>query len=179
MEFTAQHSIAQVGLPDFEALYFDESMGEALCASVRLQRQLISRRVDAGVLHRAVRVCPQREIPKPLARILGKSQLAYTEHVTYPIGSMAGTWHLTFEILADKLRCAGTFCFAADGPNVVRTVQGTVEVKIFGVGALAERLIVAEVQRGYADAAAFTQAYLQQHPPGTFVRLQPAGTDTL
>ena len=62
--------------------------------------------------------------------------------------------------MTDKITSSGTFSFRADGNGVVRRVDGDVKVAIFGVGGLVERGIIADVEKSYAQAAEFTQRWI-------------------
>lgn len=163
MKFRAEHVIRNISVADYESLYFDEAFSEALCQSVKLCRKLISREVLGTALHRAVMVGPDREIPGPVAKILGASRIEYTEHIDYTFGTFAGRWHTVSSVLTDKVQSLGTFLFVPQGPDVVRVVEGDVTVKIFGLGSIVERFIAADVEKSYAEAAAFTNSYLAAH----------------
>lgn len=160
MKFRAAHVIANISLTDYETLYFDETFSQALCQSVQLRRQLISRQLDGRQLHRAVVVGPERQIPGPVAKALGTERIEYTEHIDYSLGSFEGRWQTVSSVLTDKVQSAGTFRFEAKGPDVLRIVEGTVQVQLFGFGTLIERFIAADVEKSYAQAAVFTNRYL-------------------
>lgn len=164
MKFRAAHTIHKISVADYETLYFDEAFGALLCQSVALRRKLISRQLDGNQLTRAVMVGPQREIPKSVAKILGCERIEYIEHIDYTLGSFAGRWHTVSSVLPDKVRSAGTFAFEPMGADVLRVVEGDIDVKIFGLGGLVERFIAADVQNSYAQAAAFTNDYRAAQP---------------
>lgn len=160
MRFKAEHRIRGISLEDFEKLYFDESFNEALCKTVKLHRTLMARTVQAGKLHREVKVAAEREIPPAAARILGGSRLEYTEYLDYPIGSHRGTWKTISSLMTDKVDSAGTFGFRSEGGQVVRTVEGDVTVKIMLVGKVVEQFIAADIEKSYAQAAEFMQKWI-------------------
>ena len=54
-----------------------------------------------------------------------------------------------------------------DGARVRRTVRGKVVVDVFGLGAIAERFVVAEVKKSYDAAAARTRELLIACRSGT------------
>lgn len=168
MKFRAAHIIHDVSLADYEQLYFDEAFSIALCKTVQLRRQLISRQLDGSRLQRVVCVGPQREIPAPVAKVLGAERIEYTEHIDYSFGSFAGRWHTVSSVMPDKVQSFGSFSFAAQGAHVLRVVEGEINVKVFGLGKIIERFIVADVEKSYAQAAAYTNTYLAaQHDSGS------------
>ena len=160
MQFQVEHRFSGIALADYEALYFDETFNEALCRTVKLARELIKHERQGQRLHRQVRVSPDRELPAPAAKVIGSAKIVYTEHCDYQFGSYRGTWKTISGIMTDKITSAGTFSFRAEGNAVVRRVDGEVKVGIFGVGGLVERGIIADVEKSYAQAAEFTQRWI-------------------
>ena len=160
MKFRVEHTFRDVSLADYEELYFDEPFGIALCKAVKLRRTLEKRELKNGRMVRIVRVGPDRDIPPTVAKILGTSRIEYTEHVDYRMGSFHGTWKTVSSVFTEKVDAHGTFGFAEKDEAVVRVVEGSVDVKIFGLGGVLERFIVADVERSYNDAAHFTQRWI-------------------
>ena len=160
MKFRVEHTFKDIGLTEYEQLYFDEPFGIALCKAVKLIRTLEKRELKGDKLVRVVRVGPDREIPPTVAKILGASRIEYTEHIDYKMGSFHGTWKTISSIFTDKVDAHGTFGFAEDDDGVSRVVEGEVNVKVFGVGGVIERFVVADVERSYKDAAQFTQKWI-------------------
>ncbi len=160
MKFRVEHTFAGVSLADYERVYFDETFNEAMCKAVRLERKLVRRDETGGRLVRVVRVAPDRQLPAPVAKILGGAKIEYHEHLDYQLGSYRGSWRTEPSLLVDKIESRGTFGFEARGSSVLRWVEGEVKVKIFGVGSVIERFIVGDVEKSYDDVAAFTRQYL-------------------
>ncbi len=160
MQFQVEHRFNGITLADYEKLYFDEAFNGALCSSVKLERELLKMDQQGSKLHRQVRVCPDRELPAPAAKVIGSSKIIYTEHCDYTFGTYRGTWKTLSGILPDKISSNGTFSFRQDGNAVVRRVDGDVKVNIFGIGGIVERGIIADVEKSYAQAAEFTQRWI-------------------
>ncbi len=163
MKFRVEHLMKDISLANYEKLYFDEEFNTALCKAVKLSRTLDKRDLKDGFLKRSVRVGPEREIPAPVAKILGASRIEYTEHLEYKMGSNKGTWKTVSSIMTDKVESSGTFEFKEHKGGVQRIVEGDIRVKIFGVGGIVEKFIVADVEKSYADAAQFTQKWISDH----------------
>ena len=160
MQFQVEHRFAGISLADYEKLYFDEAFNEALCKTVKLERELLKRDSQGDKLHRQVRVSPDRELPAPAAKVIGSSKIVYTEHCDYVFGTYRGTWKTISGILPDKISSSGTFSFRQDGNGVVRRVDGEVKVSIFGIGGIVERGIITDVEKSYNQAAEFTQRWI-------------------
>ncbi len=162
MQFKVEHRYRGITLADFETLYFDEAYNEAQCLAVRLQRTLVARTLQNGRLHREVKVSPDREIPPAAQKILGGARIEYTEHLDYQAGTYRGTWKTISSLLTDKVLSSGTFSFRQQGDVVVRTLEGTVDVKIMLVGSVVEKFIVADVEKSYQQAFEYGQAWITQ-----------------
>lgn len=164
MKFKSEHRFSGISLAQYEQLYFDEAFNIALCQAVGLQRTLIAREESGGRLHRVVRVSPEREVPAPVAKILGSARLEYTETVDYTLGSGRGTWSTKSSVLTDKVDSRGTFSFVGQGDSVIRTVDGEIAVRLTLVGGVVEKFIVADVEKSYDKAAEFTRNWLLRKP---------------
>lgn len=160
MRFRAEHEFKGISLAEYEKLYFDEGFNDALCKAVNLDRTLERREEKNGTLERAVKVGPDREVPKPVAKVIGANRIEYTEHLKYAYGSYEGTWYTVSSIMSDKVDTRGTFGFDELPDGVLRWVEGEIDVKIFGVGRVVEKFIVADIERSYERAAEFTQRWI-------------------
>lgn len=160
MKFRVEHSFKSITLPGYEALFFDEPFNVALCTATHLSRAMVKREFNDGKLVRELRVGPDREVPGPVAKVLGANRIEYIEKINYKAGSYEGTWETVPMVMADKVVSRGTFRFYTQGDRVVRVVEGDVSVKIFGLGGVIEKLVVADVERSYNQAADFTQTWI-------------------
>jgi hypothetical protein len=157
--------LRDVDLGGYEALYFDEPFQTALGEAVKIDRELL--RLDRGSARivRHVRVQPEREIPAPVAKLLGGRRLAYTEELEYDIGHYHGTWRIVPAVLADKIVIGGTLDFEAVPGGVRRVLAGVIDVTLFGLGGLVEKVVVSNVEKSYGDAAAFTARWIAAGGP--------------
>ncbi|MSP93244.1 MAG: DUF2505 domain-containing protein [Myxococcales bacterium] len=160
MHFRAAHTFA-LPLADYEKLHYDEDFNAALCKATGLQRTLVERTLDGGRLRRAVKVSPERQVPAPVAKLLGGARIEYTEHVDYTFGSGRGTWRTVSSLLTDKVKSAGTIQFTERGGQTERVVEGDVDVKIMLVGGTVERFVVDDVLASYERAAEFTRNWIR------------------
>jgi hypothetical protein len=161
MKFLAEHTFRGITLPDYEKLYFDEAFNVALCKAVNLDRTVLKRDEKGSHLSRSVKVSPRdREIPGPLVKVLGSSRIEYTEQVEYDFGTFKGTWKTVSSVMTDKVDSSGTFRFETAGDGVKRVIEGEIKVKVFGVGGVIERFIVADIEKSYEQAADFTRRWI-------------------
>ncbi len=90
-------------------------------------------------------------------------RIEYEEHLNYKWGSFEGTWETIPSVLKNKVETKGRMGFKAVGNGVQRWSEGEIKVKIMGVGGVAEKFIVSDVEKSYDDAAAFTQKWITEH----------------
>lgn len=164
MKFRCEHRFSGLTLTAYEELYFDEAFNGALCGEVGLTRTLVSRDLEGGKIRRVVKVAPDREIPAPAAKVLGAAKIEYTETVEYTFGSGRAVWSTVSSVMTDKVDSRGTVQFSESDGAVVRTVEGDITVKIPLLGGMVEKFIVADVEKSYEKAAAFTRSWLAKHP---------------
>jgi hypothetical protein len=165
MKFRVESAFTGITLPEYEALFFDESFNNAMCASVKLARQLIKRDITNGQLKRATKIGADREVPAPVAKLIGTAKLEYTEHLDYKFGGYLASWRTEPSIMVDKIRAQGRIGFEQRGNRVIRWVDGDIEVKMFGVGGVIEKFIVSDVEKSYQRAAEFTQRWINEKGP--------------
>ncbi len=163
MKFHADHEFTGITLAEYERLHFDEEFNIALCKAVKLARTLKELTREGGHIHRVVTVGPDREIPKPAAKVLGAQRIEYTETVDYELGSGEGVFTVVSSLMTDKVKTGGTIAFRETPRGVRRIVDGEVTVKIFGVGKIVEKFIAAETEKSYDEAAEFTQKWIDTH----------------
>jgi len=162
MRFSVEHVFRGITLAEYERLYFDEDFNVALCAAVRLSRNVKKNTRSDEAISRIVKVGPDREIPKPVQKVLGVERIEYEEHVDYRFGTFKGRWQTIPGVLPNKVKSEGSFSFTETAGGVRRLVEGDIEVRILGVGSVIEKFIVSDVEKSYADAAAFTQRYIDE-----------------
>src|SRR5436305_1221908 len=115
MNFTIEHTFA-IAPADYEQLYFDESFQIALCDSVKLGRELLKLERTPERIVRHVRVEPARDIPGPIAKLLGGKRFSYVEELDYEMGK-GGRWKTIPNIVSEKVDARGTMKIAPAGSD--------------------------------------------------------------
>ncbi len=162
MKFTTETTFRGISLQDFEKLYFDEAFNKALCERVNLARTVVKFESDDAKLHRVLRVGPDRELPGAVKKVLGTDRLEYEERLDYRWGTYKAQWETVPSVMASKVDARGTISFAESGGAVRRVAEGEIKVKLLGVGGLIEKLVVADVEKSFKDAADFTQRWIDE-----------------
>jgi hypothetical protein len=179
MDLSIDHVFAIAPL-DYARLYFDEEFSAAICAHVRLGRTVLRLDRTPERIVRHVRCEPVRDIPAPLAKLLRRgpsrasrglaadgahARFHYVEEIDFDLVALRGRWRVVPSVFSSKVDASGTLAFEPvdhDPGAVRRAVRGQVAISVLGVGGLAEKWVVGEVQRSYADASVFTRRYLDQ-----------------
>lgn len=163
MKFRAEAKFPDIPLEEYEQLYFDDAFNDAMCKAVKLERTLLKIERRGDVLERHTKVAPiGREIPAPVAKVIGASRIEYVEELTYDFAKHGGVWRTISSVLPDKVDTHGTLTMRAEGAGCARVSEGEVTVKVFGVGGIVEKVIIADVEKSYEDAARFTRDYCAQ-----------------
>lgn len=166
MKFNVEHVFTGVAPATVEAVFFDEAFNVALCEAVDLERELLEREQHRETLQRKTRIRPRRAVPKPLEKAIGSNRLEYIEHIDYSFANQRGQWRVIPAALADKISAAGELGFHPQGDGASRWVRGEVNVKLFGVGGMAERFIVSDIEKSYERAAEFMRRWLAEQRQG-------------
>jgi hypothetical protein len=162
MKFRAEHTYEGVTFPEYEVIHFDEAFNVELAQSVKLVRTVLKFEKTPERIVRHVRVEPAREIPGPVAKILGGNKFSYVEELEYELGKGKGRWRIVTSMMTDKIDAQGTLELVAVPGGCKRVVAGDIKVSIFGVGGIIEKFVVSDVEKSYDAAAAFTREYLKK-----------------
>lgn len=167
MKFKADHLIEGIAVEDYGRMYFEDTFNDAMCVAVKLVRTPVKMERVGSKVVRHVFVEPQgREIPAPVAKVLGHSHFSYVEELEFDFSVNAGVWRTIPTILPDKVATSGTLQFVGEAGGTRRIVNGEIVVSIFGIGGIIERFICGDAEKSYADAAAFTRLWVSERPRG-------------
>lgn len=165
MKFRIEHRFTGVDVDRFVEIYFSEAFNDAVAPiSGMKERRLVAQTTDdQGLVHRRVRLAPAVPIPAPLERVVAGRAITYDEVSVYDPRTKSARYSIDHKA-GDRLRAEGVITFLADGPDAARRViDGEIDVRIFGVGALVERFIETEVKKGYDAIGRFLQGWIDSH----------------
>lgn len=124
--------------------------------------ELLERRETDDEIVRKIRVVPRLDVPGAVAKLLGDS-FGYTETHHFDKKTKVFRAKTTPSVLADRLFSESTVRVDAAGPGKCRrTVEVTVEAKIFGVGGLIETALEKNLRNGWVDSAGYLAAEAQK-----------------
>jgi hypothetical protein len=164
MKVTISHEFAVDAETFWERCFLDEAFNRALYVDYLKfpAYELIESKDEGGKQRRRVRVMPKQEAPVPIQKALGGA-FSYIEEGLLDRANNVYRFKVVPGTLADKIRSEGEFRLEKTGPKSIRrVVDMTIEVKIFGIGGIAEGFVSKSTQETYAKAAEFTNKYIAE-----------------
>jgi hypothetical protein len=165
VRFHIDHAFTNVTAERFLEVYFSEDFNNRVAPVSGLKtRTLVEETVHAGgARDRRVRMHPDVDVPAALRRFVRAEQIHYDEvshfdpannEIRYRIDSRAN----------DRVTVSGVIRVVPEASGVRRLIDTEVAINApFGVGAVVERFVEAEVTKGYAKLQPFLQQYLDDH----------------
>lgn len=169
MQIRLEHTINLSADEFFDRIYFNEEFNSRLYVELGFKERVVLELVDEhDTIFRRVRQVPLRDIPGPLKKALRGASLAYEEESLYHKGQQRADIVVISAIQPDKVKVSGTFWIESDGPDrCKRLFEVDVKVNIFAVGAMVEKLILADIVKGHDKSADVTNRYVREHLQGT------------
>jgi hypothetical protein len=138
-------------------LFFDDDFERAMYLDgFRFPRyELLESRKSDNEIVRRIKVTPRLDVPAAVAKLLGSS-FGYIEEARFDAKARVLRARLIPNVLADRLSSEVTVRAEPAGEGRCRrTVDGTVDARIFGVGGLVEGALEKNLRSGWAQAAAY------------------------
>jgi hypothetical protein len=147
---------------DFWKTFFDPEFNRKLYEEkLQFKRfEILEDREEPGGGHvRKVRSEPDMEVPGALKKLVGDG-MGYVESGRYDPSSKRYRFEVEPSKMADKIKSRGELWAEPKGENQCeRVVKMDIEVKIFGVGKMAENFIEKQTRHSYDIAAKFTNEW--------------------
>ena len=128
-----------------------------------IERTLLSSEERDGKLYTVVQVKVLEPMPKMAAKVLGTTQLQWTQQQVVDNATHTMHWKINIPN-AKQVSAQGTFRLVPNDTECIRIVDGDVQVKIPIVGRRAEEHVCAKLRKSYEESALFTQEWLRNHP---------------
>ena len=162
MHFTLEHSLPANIDHAWSSIMNEEFFAKSYAQS-GIERTLLSTENRGGKIYSVVRVKVLEPMPKVAAKVLGTTQLQWTQQQV--IDNQSHTMHWKINIPNTKqVSAQGTFRLVASAGGCTRIVDGDVKVKIPLVGRKAEEHVCAKLRQSYEESARFTQDWLINNP---------------
>lgn len=146
-------------------LVLDQAYQDAVDSNSGLSRELLSERKSAKELIRKIRFTPDKTLPPAMARAVGKDKMSYVQDQRWKLDEHKMFWTVVPDVMGERVRSKGEFQLRALGPEQVeRIVTGEITASIPLMGSRVEKLVVADIEKGYERTAELTRTWLLEHP---------------
>jgi hypothetical protein len=146
-------------------IFFDEEYNRRLfkeALEFPVYEQTEFKETDSEV-RRSIKVVPKLgPMPGPLKAVIGEG-IGYVENGVLDKKTRRYTIDITPNKLADKVTIKGKLYTEPKGDGKCnRVFECTVTAKIFGVGGMLEKRVIADMQESYSRGAKFTNEYIAE-----------------
>jgi hypothetical protein len=123
----------------------------------------VKREETGDEIRRVVEVVPKLgDLPGPIKKLIGEG-VGYREEGVYDRKTRRYKLNIIPNKLTDKLTVKGEIFTEPAGDNKIKRVYtANVEARVFGVGGMLEKRLVADMENGYAEGAKFTNQYIAE-----------------
>jgi hypothetical protein len=150
----------------WEKLFFDTEFNRRLFLTELgfVQWKILSEKTTDDFVERELDVTPKvTDVPGPVKAVIGDS-LGYHEHGRYDRKRRRYAVKATSPVLGDRFLLEGEMYTETLGENRCRRIFNVkVTTKIFGVGGLIEKRVIADLEKSYAESAKFIGKYVQEN----------------
>lgn len=151
-EFRIEHELPAAAARVWELVVSDDFNAE-LYARVQVDREVVSEREEAGVVHRVVRSTSRRQLPGFVKRLIG-GDLGFIERIEWRRGETRLALAVEPSLMARRTRFASTVAVEPLGPDRARRVfAGSIAVDVPLVGRRIEEGAVRDMRRIHDLAA--------------------------
>lgn len=148
----------------FWKMYWDPAFDATLQKEAAIRRDLLEERREGEVLVRRLRITPDRDLPGPVAALLGAKKLVYEQENRWDEARGVLHWRVIPTILPGKLDAKGQFRVGPAAGGCEQVVEGDIAVNVRFVGGQIEKAVVGEVEKSYDRTAAACREWLRTHP---------------
>lgn len=150
--------------PDtFWKMYWDDEFDQMLRKDSTVERELVSERSEGQVNVRRLRFTPEKELPKPVAKLVGSKKLIYEQENRFDADRGEMQWQVIPSFLPGKFSAKGKYVVRATAGGCERIVEGHIDVKVRFIGGQIEKAVVAEIEQSYNKTVGACHAWLSKH----------------
>lgn len=163
MKFNLDIYADRIDYEQFSVVYFSEQLNQEIVRAVHLKERVMLERVRLPNGHERmrVRVVPHVGLPGPIEKLLDGAEISYDEITVFDAQGRRAT--LSIESPAgDTVQVHGDVRLVAEPKGVRLLFDGEARVKVFGLGGLIERFMVAEIKRRYGIVEHVFQRFIDE-----------------
>jgi len=103
-----------------------------------------------------------RDLPPGATKVLSPEVFEWDEESQWNPTTGKISWKIIPKVMANKLTCAGVLYYRETGASTRRVVEGEIEIKIPLAGKIAEKIIVGQLEKTYAELSIAESAYFKE-----------------
>ena len=137
----------------FWELFWDDEYNAKVSEGAAVERQLVREWEEGGKKCWRMRFVPDRELPKPLRKLMGTDKLVYEQENKLDQEAGEMHWDVIPAVLADKVTARGVMKIVPTERGCERIVDGEISVRVPMIGGKIEKTILQNVQESYDTTA--------------------------
>jgi hypothetical protein len=163
MKFAVEIVARGIDYPRFRQVYYSEEFNRDVASAVKLKERTQEEYVKLpdGRERRRVRVVPRANLPASFQKLLNGKPLSYEETTVFDPTTRSATFAIE-SAAGETVQVTGLAQFIEEPGGMRVRFDGEARVKIFGLGALAERFIVSEVKGRYDVIQRLLQKFIDE-----------------
>jgi hypothetical protein len=145
----------------YHAVYFSEEFNLLAMGAAKLKRREMRRQetLPDGRESRSVRMVPDVALPGVIAKLTAGRDIEYRENTVFDPKTRTARIDIK-SIAGDLVKVGGDVRFVEERGGITLHFDGEVRIRVFGIGGLIEKFIVAQVRERYAAVSKVLQQYL-------------------
>ena len=147
----------------FWQMYWSDTFDAMISEGASFDSTLVDERTEDGILIRTMRFEPHRELPRPVAAVVGSPKLVYEQANHYDASASTIAFKLSPAFMPDKLSSSGVLSIQPSQSGCVMTVTGHVTVRVAFIGRSVEKVVVQEVVSSYDRMVTGARQWLDEH----------------
>jgi hypothetical protein len=163
MKFNITHTFECTPETFWEVFFSEEYQKDMYSGLGIKERTILKCEEDDQQIRRQIKIMPERDLPGALKRVI-KGDLGYIEHNVFYKGKNSMDVRIEPTLMAERFAMSGVFRVVPLGEKRVRRdFTGTIEVSVPLLGGQIEKLVMADVQKSYEQAAQITNRWVAKH----------------
>jgi Protein of unknown function (DUF2505) len=161
MKFVVEIVVRGIDYPSFRRIYYSEEFNGEVAQAVKLKERVQLEHVTQpdGKERRRVRVIPRVSLPAAVQKLLNGQPISYEEITVFDPATRSATF-VVENPAGETVQVTGLARFVEENGGVRLHFEGEAQVKVFGIGGIAERYIVNEVRSRYEVVARLMQQFV-------------------
>jgi len=145
MKISAEHFFPGINPDEFARLWDDPEVFERVLRGIPgyKEREILEQTHDDDYMRRKIKYTIDRQIPRFARRLIKPHMLSWTEETVYNKKERVYRARFIPQYFSDQVGAGATIKLQEEGRGGTRRIsEGTIQVKIPGLGRLAERFVV-------------------------------------